>query len=67
MAGFWGDVNDVNVNYEVSDAGYNARVTFRCLVCCTGRIGLRLHTGFGSNVSSAVRLNHSVTGRHEEC
>ena len=60
-------MDDVNDNPEVSDAGYSARVRFRGLVSCTGRRGLWLHMGFGSDVSSTVRLNHSVTVRHGGC
>ena len=32
---------------------------------CMGRIRLRLYMGFCSDVSSTVRLNYSVTVRHE--
>ena len=57
-------MDDVNVNHEVSDAGYSARVRFRGLVRCMGRMGLWFHLRFGSEVWATVRLNGSVTLRH---
>ena len=53
----------VNVDHVVSDTWYSPRDRVRELVNCTGRIGLWLHMGFSSDVSSTVRLNYSVTVR----
>ena len=50
----------VNVDHEVSDAWYSHRNRVRDSVVCSGRIGVRLHMGFVSDVSSTVRLNYSV-------
>ena len=41
-----------------------ARVRVRCSVRCTGRTGLRVHLGFGSDVKASMRFNYSVTVKH---
>ena len=58
-----GDVDDVAL--EVSGADSSARVRDRGSLRCMGRIRLWLSMGFGSCVSLTVRLNYSVTVRHE--
>ena len=60
-------MNDVSVDHEVSDTGYSARVRVRGSVSCMGRIGLWLHMGFGSDVSSTVRSNYSVSVSQGGC
>ena len=51
----------------MSSTGYSARVSVRGSASCMGRIGLWLHMGFGSDVSSTVRLNYSVSVSQEGC
>ena len=51
----------------MSDAGYSAGVRVWGSVSCIHRIGLRMHMGQGSDVSSPVRLNYTVTVRHQGC
>ena len=58
-------MNDVSVDHEVSATGYSARVRVRGSASCMGRIGLWLHMGFGSDVSSTVRLKYSVSVSQE--
>ena len=58
-------MDDVNVDHEVSDAGYSSWVRVMGSVSYTGRIALLLLMGFISDVNSRVRFNYSVTMRHE--
>ena len=55
----------VNVEHEVSYARYSSRVTVRGVLCCNSLIGLLLHMGYHSDVSSTVRLKYSVSKRYE--
>ena len=66
MTGSWRALGDVNVvALEGSGTDSSARVRDRGSVRCMGRIQLWLYMGFGSDVSSTVRLNYSVTLIHE--
>ena len=55
---------DVYVDCDGSGPRARARVRVRCSVRCTGRIGLRLHLGFGSDMKATTRINYSVTVKH---
>ena len=54
------------VDGDVDGSGRVVRATvrFKCLVRCKGRIGLWLHLGSSSDVSTTAILTYSVTVRH---
>ena len=56
-------MGDVDVDYELSGPGASAMFSVRDSVRYMGRIVLRLHLGFSSDVRVTARLNYSVIVR----
>ena len=57
-------MGDVNADGEQPGPESRARFRVRCLVRCSGRIGLHLELGYISDVRARARLSFRVMVRH---